>query len=273
MPDLLSIVLSDDPLSMDAVEVLGRLGPDATGALIETIKKHANVETPVALGKLATVSRRSRPRQARTEAIRPLAVASRLRSFRPFSRGGSIDTSGYQRPVYTREAAEVFVAALTSDSNPKVREAAAHVYQATEPVSCPEVHALVRGMLHDPDAEVRRACAMRLQAVKPFQCDAVSALVPDLIKALEDSDVEIRKAAVMTLGNIGPAAKAAEPAVLKAVDSPPGSQNPSAFRPDLRHLAAAAAPDRHRRDGPGRTFTRVPGRDGGDLIRRAASAD
>jgi 3-methyladenine DNA glycosylase AlkC len=97
-------------------------------------------------------------------------------------------------------------------------------------------HSLIQA-LEDEELEVRRSAALALGEMGPAAVDAV----PALIRALEDENVFVRRDAADALGDIGPGAVEAVPALIQAL----GDENDyvrMAARYALRNIGPEAVP-------------------------------
>ena len=70
----------------------------------------------------------------------------------------------------------------------------------------PAVTELIKA-LRDPNVEIRRQAVTALARIGP----EAAAAVPELVNRLDDVDLQVRKGAIRALGQIGPAAGAAVP--------------------------------------------------------------
>jgi HEAT repeat protein len=104
--------------------------------------------------------------------------------------------------------------ALLTHENPTVRWQAIRTLGKIREPSLPTLPDLMRLTLSDPDALVREHAAEAMGDIGP----AAAAGVPALVKALKDPDPRVRRDAIRSLGQIGPAAKDALEDVRKATE-------------------------------------------------------
>lgn len=122
---------------------------------------------------------------------------------------------------------------LLAHPDPDVRRSAAGDLSRYEAAGQPAVPNLIR-LLEDPSDDVREASVQTIDVVGNYTKPQVSA-IPALIKAFETTQkTEVRGAIASLLRRMGPAAKAAIPALTKESDSPD---------PSLRHSVRAALSD------------------------------
>jgi HEAT repeat protein len=86
--------------------------------------------------------------------------------------------------------------------------------------------------------QTRNAAAYEIAGMGP----AAAAAVPALIEALDDSSPVVRFPVTVALGEIGPAAKAAVPKLLLMVDEELNDEIAASARRALRHIQPAAVP-------------------------------
>jgi len=111
------------------------------------------------------------------------------------------------------EAVAALAAAL-SDSSPQVRSLAAIALESMGPTAAPALSDLVR-TLSDPVVYVRAAAADALGAMRPEGRRAVHTLADRLLA--KDEDVMVLRSVAAALGNIGPDAKDALPALERSL--------------------------------------------------------
>jgi HEAT repeat protein len=105
------------------------------------------------------------------------------------------------------------LARLVCDPDLSVRMAAAETLELFGPLAKDAVPALAQAIVTG-DAEPRVAAMVALAATGP---ENAKAAVPQLVDALTHPDARVRKAAAETLGKIGPPARAAIPALRRAL--------------------------------------------------------
>jgi HEAT repeat protein len=191
LPDLAGATADPDVrVRRSALDVLGLLGPAATGAADALSRALKDPDCFV---------RRSAVRALR--AVGPVAL-------REASPGLTQLLNDPDRDVRTASAA----ALRSADDSPVVQ--AAWVAQPAAPAAGP-LSALARGLSHE-DAEVRLAT---LRAAPGMSLEA-AALLPLLCRALADADPRVRKLAADLLGRLGPEARAAEISLRHALNDP-----------------------------------------------------
>ena len=95
---------------------------------------------------------------------------------------------------------------LDSD-NPNSRKFACAILGSLEVYAKPALPKMETLMLKDPEGIVRSNCAFGISYMGKHAQDAV----PSLIKAMDDSDTNVKRAAIHALGDIGPDAEKALP--------------------------------------------------------------
>ena len=78
----------------------------------------------------------------------------------------------------------------------------------------PSVTELIKA-LRDPNVDIRRRAVNVLARIGP----EAAAAVPELVDRLDDVDLQVRKGAIRALGQIGPAAGAAVPRLLELLET------------------------------------------------------
>jgi HEAT repeat protein len=116
--------------------------------------------------------------------------------------------------------------ALLTHENSTVRWQATRTLGKIREPSLPALPELMRLTLDDPDPLVREHAAEAMGDIGP----AAAAGVPTLIKALKDPVARVRRDAVRSLGQIGPAAKAAIEDVRKAAEDSDSNVRTAATR-------------------------------------------
>ncbi len=92
-------------------------------------------------------------------------------------------------------------------SNPNSRKFACTILGSLEESAKPALSKMESLMLNDADSIVRSSCAFGISYMGKHATDAV----PSLIKAMDDRDMNVKRAIIHALGNIGPEAKKALP--------------------------------------------------------------
>lgn len=128
------------------------------------------------------------------------------------------------------------LAALLTNENSTVRWQAIRTLGKIHEPSLPTLPDLMRLTLSDRDPLVREHAAEAIGDIGP----AAAAGVPALVKALKDPVAKVRRDAVRSLGQIGPAARAALDDVRKATGDPDSNVQAAATRA-LRLIDPAAA--------------------------------
>src|SRR5262249_41699743 len=103
---------------------------------------------------------------------------------------------------------------LLTNENSTIRWQATRTLGKIREPSLPTLPDLMRLTLSDPDPLVREHAAEAMGDIGP----AAAAGVPALVKALKDPEPNVRRDAVRSLGQIGPAAKHAIEDVRKATE-------------------------------------------------------
>jgi HEAT repeat protein len=108
---------------------------------------------------------------------------------------------------------------LLDDRDPEIRRSAAVNISRFLAAAQPAMPRLIQ-LLDDPSEDVREAAASTIDTIGKYTSPQVSA-IPALIKAFETTrDVHTRTVIADTIGSMGPAAKAAAPALTKEIDNP-----------------------------------------------------
>src|SRR5215203_934124 len=149
-------------------------------------------------------------RSGRPEAIRPLLIAVADESW-PVRQAAAERLAAFEPAVLLPH----LEAALRSDEDAAMRNAAMEIYVKMGPAAGPALLALLR----DADEEVRNFAAVMLGARRELGA------VPALIETLADADVNVRHAAAASLGQIG--APEAVPALVSILRAEPWLQFPA----------------------------------------------
>ncbi len=104
------------------------------------------------------------------------------------------------------------------------------------PDAAEAVPALAKVMREDPEGKVQNDAALALSKMAP----ASAAAVPDLIAVLDGQDYWIRMNAVNALSRLKTDARAATPALIKAIKDPSNRKNLEFFQSTIQETAAVA---------------------------------
>lgn len=187
----------------NSVEALGNMGPAARRAVPELVKMLDNddavtrINTAVALWKIA-----QHPRAV------PFLLDALRRGVRPSSYQAAVALGSLGAP------ADVVAPALVDalhEEDPDVRRAAARSLGQIGRAAFPALKQ--KKALDDPDADVR------VMVVEAIEWMGPTAVKP-LIKAMEDTSPEVRRAAARALGRLDADARPAESALVAAVNDP-----------------------------------------------------
>ena len=212
-------------------------GPPTVSALAEGLKmKGAFGRTMAALTlrDLGVLSLRAAP------ALRDSLASDSDYQVRYYAAQALGQIAAASPPAAERDAIVVALTKALGDGEPYVRHHAAEAlakYGPAAAAAAPKLAALLKDPVAAPQA------AVALAAINPARAaEAAAALVPFLTHA----EANTRSFAGVALGEIGPAAKLAVPALLKALSAPENVQNwvcaESAAFALLRIDSAAAAP-------------------------------
>ena len=203
LPILISIVEQNHGLSpsRQAVEAIGRMGPDAKTAIPVLIGWFHN-DRPLTNSTLHSIGPGGElwNDSALVEAAVPILIGLLDHDVQTYGR--SDGERGYPFGVFERGESEFYDAPVVLLSE----------------IGAPAIPTLIKA-IHQEGFRRREKAAIILGHIGP----AAKSAVPDLITALkEDEHPRVRRASAHALGKIGPGAKAAIPALTEALnDDPP----------------------------------------------------
>lgn len=190
-----------------AAETLGRMGPDAlpaAPALAEALRDEKADEftrrfAAIALGQLGT--------DASRDSVPALAVVLAAADAPATVRSAAADAVGRLGPSAAGSADAL--ATAVGDKNLQVRRSAVLALSKLGDAGRVGVPALLQAS----EAEDRALRAQVYYALGELGGSSTDKVVPVLVKGLEDKVVDVRVAAVLALGKLGPGAAAAVPAL------------------------------------------------------------
>ncbi len=213
VPTLIAGLKSGNPVFLQAVtNALGKIGPPAVPALIETLtnpkeKVLARQYAAIALTKVG-----SNPKEIVS------ALAGRLDDKESAIRRSAAGALGKIGPAARAALPRLIAMSGNETEDPVVREYAVRALTRIDPNDANVVSALIR-VLEDENPQVREAAVEALLevSVATREIGAAKGDVPALATQLKDKDRLVRRSAAMALGNIGPAAKSAQFALIQAL--------------------------------------------------------
>lgn len=147
------------------------------------------------------------------------ALVERLADPDPRVREAAANALALVAPHTPERAAGALVARL-DDPEPSVRAAAAEALGSLASAGRTAFDALLDALLDDPDGSVRKAAARSVGRVAAGRPDGVNALTA----ALGDESEFVRAEAARALGDLGPAARSAAPALRSLAETPGESE-------------------------------------------------
>jgi HEAT repeat protein len=200
VPVLVEIVKTNElgALRSEAVEMLGRLGPDAADAVPTLLNLLTNDKADPATSHLPELLGR----------IGDAALPQLVKALRAKKRGWEYQARALR--YFGKPGREVLLKSLTADDDDLRVEAAALLDQYD---TSPETGAALLDALNDLNWDVRWRAALAL----PHAGVEARTAVPALTKRLLDPRPQVRHIAASSLGQYGPEARSALPALLEAL--------------------------------------------------------